>query len=61
MSAVVEGQRVVMVLLDSVGKYSRIGDAQRIRDWLAKKALSTPRPSMPIAAIESTPETAPPL
>jgi D-alanyl-D-alanine endopeptidase (penicillin-binding protein 7) len=37
MQAVVEGQRVVMVLLDSVGKYSRIGDAQRIRDWLAAK------------------------
>ncbi len=34
MQAVIEGQRVVMVLLDSVGKYSRIGDAQRIRDWL---------------------------
>ena len=34
MQAVIEGQRVVMVLLDSVGKYSRIGDAQRIRHWL---------------------------
>ena len=34
MQAVVEGQRIVMVLLDSVGKYSRIGDAQRIREWL---------------------------
>jgi D-alanyl-D-alanine endopeptidase (penicillin-binding protein 7) len=43
MQAVVEGQRVVMVLLDSVGKYSRIGDAQRIRDWLASKALSGER------------------
>jgi len=39
MQAVIEGQRVVMVLLDSVGKYSRIGDAQRIRQWLeANKA-----------------------
>ena len=37
MQAVVEGQRIVMVLLDSVGKYSRIGDAQRIRDWLESK------------------------
>jgi D-alanyl-D-alanine endopeptidase (penicillin-binding protein 7) len=61
MSAVVEGQRVVMVLLDSVGKYSRIGDAQRIRDWLTKKALSAPRPSMPVAAIEADPATVPPL
>jgi D-alanyl-D-alanine endopeptidase (penicillin-binding protein 7) len=34
MQAVIEGKRVVMVLLDSVGKYSRLGDAQRIRDWL---------------------------
>jgi hypothetical protein len=25
------------VLFDSVGKYSRIGDAQRIRDWLEAK------------------------
>jgi D-alanyl-D-alanine endopeptidase (penicillin-binding protein 7) len=34
MQAVIEGQRIVMVLLDSVGRYSRIGDAQRIRQWL---------------------------
>jgi len=39
MQAVIEGQRVVMVLLDSVGKYSRIGDAQRIRDWLEARKL----------------------
>ena len=37
MQAVIEGKRVVMVLLDSVGKYSRIGDAQRIRQWLEAK------------------------
>lgn len=34
MQSVIGGQRVVMVLLDSVGKYSRIGDAARIRSWL---------------------------
>jgi D-alanyl-D-alanine endopeptidase (penicillin-binding protein 7) len=34
MQAVIEGERIVMVLLDSVGRYSRIGDAQRIRHWL---------------------------
>jgi D-alanyl-D-alanine endopeptidase (penicillin-binding protein 7) len=47
MQAVIEGQRVVMVLLDSVGKYSRLGDAQRIRQWLeatrSASASSTPR------------------
>lgn len=49
MQAVVEGQRIVMVLLDSVGKYSRIGDAQRIREWLESKpaeARVTPRASV---------------
>ncbi len=34
MQTVIEGQRVMMVLLDSVGKFSRLGDAQRIRAWL---------------------------
>jgi D-alanyl-D-alanine endopeptidase (penicillin-binding protein 7) len=42
LSAVVEGQRVVMVLLDSVGKYSRIGDAQRIKDWLVTRGVHKP-------------------
>ena len=44
MQAVIEGQRVVMVLLDSVGRYSRIGDAQRIRQWLEanKSAAGSP-------------------
>jgi D-alanyl-D-alanine endopeptidase (penicillin-binding protein 7) len=27
------------VLLDSAGKYSRIGDAERIRKWLAQTPL----------------------
>jgi D-alanyl-D-alanine endopeptidase (penicillin-binding protein 7) len=41
MQSVIEGKRIVMVLLDSVGKYSRIADARRIRDWLeANGALS---------------------
>jgi D-alanyl-D-alanine endopeptidase (penicillin-binding protein 7) len=35
MQTVIDGRRVVMVLLDSIGKYSRFADAQRIRDWLA--------------------------
>ena len=34
MQAAIEGRRVVMVLLDSVGRSSRFADAQRIRDWL---------------------------
>lgn len=41
MQAVIQGRRVVMVLLDSAGKYSRLGDAQRIRKWLETDALGT--------------------
>jgi D-alanyl-D-alanine endopeptidase (penicillin-binding protein 7) len=28
------GRKLIMVLLDSAGRYSRIGDAERIRKWL---------------------------
>ena len=47
MQVVVEGQRIVMVLLDSVGKYSRIGDAQRIRDCLEARHLRSAKPAPP--------------
>jgi len=39
MQAVIDGRRVVMVLLDSVGKYSRLGDAQRIRQYLTQQNM----------------------
>jgi D-alanyl-D-alanine endopeptidase (penicillin-binding protein 7) len=29
-----DDRRVILVLLDSYGRYSRLGDAQRIRRWL---------------------------
>ena len=34
MQATLAGREVVIVLLDSWGKQSRLGDAQRIRKWL---------------------------
>lgn len=49
MQAVIEGKRVVMVFLDSVGKYSRLGDAQRIREFLKSAGISkASNPSVPI-------------
>lgn len=38
------GRKVIMVLLDSTGKYSRIGDADRLRKWMLSNpaALSQP-------------------
>ncbi len=35
MQAQMAGRKLIMVLLDSAGKYSRIGDAERLRKWLA--------------------------
>jgi serine-type D-Ala-D-Ala endopeptidase (penicillin-binding protein 7) len=34
MQAVIHGRPIVMVLLDSLGKYSRFADATRVRNWL---------------------------
>lgn len=33
------GRKLIMVLLDSAGKYSRIGDAERIRKWMRDNEL----------------------
>jgi serine-type D-Ala-D-Ala endopeptidase (penicillin-binding protein 7) len=30
------GRKLIMVLLDSAGRYSRIGDAERLRNWLSQ-------------------------
>jgi D-alanyl-D-alanine endopeptidase (penicillin-binding protein 7) len=34
MEAVIEGRSVVIVLLDSFGKYTRLADATRVKNWL---------------------------
>lgn len=34
MQAHLAGRKLILVLLDSAGKYSRLGDAERIRQWL---------------------------
>ncbi len=39
MQAVIEDRPIVMVFLDSKGKYSRVADAGRIRKWLEKEKL----------------------
>lgn len=39
MQAQMAGRKLIMVLLDSTGKYSRIGDAERIRKWLGASPI----------------------
>src|SRR5580698_4422754 len=34
MEAVIDGRNVVIVLLDSLGKYTRVADAQRVKSWM---------------------------
>jgi D-alanyl-D-alanine endopeptidase (penicillin-binding protein 7) len=34
MQAQLAGRKLIMVLLDSAGRYSRIGDAERLRNWI---------------------------
>ncbi len=40
MQAHMAGRKLIMVLLDSAGKYSRIGDAERIRKWLGSSSAA---------------------
>ena len=36
MQARMAGRKLIMVFLDSAGKYSRIGDAERVRRWISE-------------------------
>lgn len=42
MKTTVAGRKLVMVFLDSMGKYSRLGDAERVRAWVESRAGKAP-------------------
>ena len=42
MQAKMAGRHLIMVFLDSAGKYSRIGDAERVRRWITESAPALP-------------------
>jgi D-alanyl-D-alanine endopeptidase (penicillin-binding protein 7) len=46
MAAVIEGRSVVIVLLDSLGRYTRVADAKRIKTWMEANANERVRVSM---------------
>ena len=51
MQAKVAGRKIIMVFLDSAGKLSRIGDAERVRRWVESAPMVNSRVS-PVAALE---------
>ncbi len=62
MQAELAGRKLIMVLLDSAGRYSRVGDAERIRRWLDAHPPAVPTAPLPAAAtvspkIDSAPVT----
>lgn len=55
MQAQLSGRKLIMVLLDSAGKYSRIGDAERIRRWIGAMPAVTRVPAAAEAATAAPP------
>ena len=60
MQAKIAGRKLIMVFLDSAGKYSRIGDAERVRRWVSRARRRTPterrcRRQSPVELPASTP------
>jgi len=51
MQATIDARPVVMVLLDAQGKYSRFGDAGRIRDWLVRHPAIADTPAATSKAV----------
>jgi len=50
LKTVIAGRSIVIVLLDSVGKYTRVADARRIRKWMEAKV----RNSLKLASTATT-------
>jgi len=46
MEAVIEGRNVIIVLLDSAGRLTRVADAKRIKTWMESTATERVRVSM---------------
>jgi D-alanyl-D-alanine endopeptidase (penicillin-binding protein 7) len=50
MQATFAGRQLIMVFLDSAGRHSRLGDAERVRRWLTElPAMADPSPSPALA------------
>ncbi len=54
MQATLAGRQLIMVFLDSAGKYSRLGDAERVRRWVTELGASPAATSVPSVAKPAT-------
>jgi D-alanyl-D-alanine endopeptidase (penicillin-binding protein 7) len=45
MQAKIAGRKLIMVFLDSAGKLSRLGDAERVRRWVESTPATTLQPA----------------
>ncbi|HSN34682.1 MAG TPA: peptidase S11, partial [Ideonella sp.] len=54
MQASLAGRKLIMVFLDSAGKYSRLADAERVRKWLTERLAETPAATAPTLAPAAT-------
>ncbi|MDM0073370.1 serine hydrolase [Variovorax sp. J2P1-59] len=50
MQAKIAGRKLIMVFLDSAGKLSRIGDAERVRRWVEANHMLSPAAQQNVAA-----------
>jgi D-alanyl-D-alanine endopeptidase (penicillin-binding protein 7) len=50
MQAKVAGRKLIMVFLDSAGKFSRIGDAERVRHWVESNPSLVSK-KLPLASV----------
>ena len=57
MQAKLAGRHLIMVFLDSAGKYSRIGDAERVRRWITASMPSVPAAIVPAAIVPAAIES----
>ncbi len=56
MQTKVAGRKLIMVFLDSAGKLSRLGDAERVRKWVESAALVAPL-QLPASTLVVAPKT----
>lgn len=54
MQAELAGRKLIMVFLDSTGKYSRQGDAERVRNWIETMRTPAEAPTQRAEAVKHT-------